>query len=535
MRRRWVSVGIAFGVVATLLPAVAPSVSAAPASGGASAASGIGTIAWAPCTGGGTLEAVHAECGMLSVPLDYQRPRGQKIQLALSRIKHTVPPEEYQGIALANPGGPGGSGLIYSILGLILDAGPAYDWIGFDPRGVGSSVPAVACDPDYGNPPRPPYNPTTLRIEATWLTKAAGYAVDCGRNNGQLLAHLKTTDNVADMDAIRQALGADQLSLYGFSYGTYLGQVYATQHPDRVHRMVLDGNVDPRRVWYDANLDQDRGFEVTINEFFKWVATYNDVYGLGTTAADVSAKYYSELAALTAHPNGVLGAAEFNDAMLGAGYYQSTWLDIGAAFAALVNDGDPSLMLDQYSYDDNGYAMYLGTSCSDAKWPRNWLQWHRDNTAVARQAPFVTWGNAWFNAPCVFWPAIGGTPVNVDGRKAPPILLLSETLDAATPYTGSLELRRRFPTSALIATIGGTTHAGSLDGNACVEDAVTAYLLDGTLPARLPGNTADAGCAALPLPDPTAAQLAPQARSANATATLRDQLVTQLQQSIRPG
>ena len=144
---------------------------------------------------------------------------------------------------LVNPGGPGGSGLVYSILGAFVpgDAGAAYDWIGFDPRGVGASVPALSCDPDYTAGPRPRYEPTTLRTEAAWLKKAAGYALDCGRAGGRLLGHLKTTDTVADMDAIRQALGEEQLNFYGFSYGTYLAQVYATQHPDRVRRMVLDG------------------------------------------------------------------------------------------------------------------------------------------------------------------------------------------------------------------------------------------------------------------------------------------------------
>ena len=267
MKRRWASVGIALGVVASVLPVAAASTSAAPTNGGGG--SGVGTIEWAPCNDGGFLDFVGAECGMLSVPLDAARPRGEKIQLALSRLQHTVPDDQYQGIMLVNPGGPGGSGLIYSVIGSDVffpnGEGGYYDWIGFDPRGVGSSVPALTCDPDYGNPPRPPYEPTTLRIEATWLKKAAGYAVDCGRNNGRLLGHLKTTDNVADMESIRQALGEDKLSLYGFSYGTYLGQVYATQHPDRVYRMILDGNVDPRKVWYEANLDQDRGFEVTIN------------------------------------------------------------------------------------------------------------------------------------------------------------------------------------------------------------------------------------------------------------------------------
>ncbi|RPI11382.1 MAG: alpha/beta fold hydrolase [Actinobacteria bacterium] len=217
---------------------------------------------------------------------------------------------------LVNPGGPGGSGLIYSVLGAFVPGavGASYDWIGFDPRGVGDSVPALSCDPNYLAGPGPPDDAATLRIEFSWLLKSAKYAVDCARSGGFLLGHLKTTDNVADMDAIRQALGESRINFYGFSYGTYLGHVYATLCPSQVKRMVLDSNVDPRRVWYDANLDQDYGFETVIQKFFDWVALHDDVYGLGAANDDVEAKYYAALASLTANPQGQLGASEWVDA-----------------------------------------------------------------------------------------------------------------------------------------------------------------------------------------------------------------------------
>jgi pimeloyl-ACP methyl ester carboxylesterase len=522
VRHRWISLGVVFGVLASVLPAYGSAASAREVArtAGDTDRAGIGTITWGPCTGG-TLIAADAECGMLSVPLDPSRPSGEKIQLAVSRVRHTVPDDQYQGIMLVNPGGPGGSGLIYSVLGRFIpdNVGASYDWIGFDPRGVGSSVPALSCDPDYNAGPRPPYDPATLRIEAAWLKKAATYAIDCGRNGGRLLGHLKTTDTIADMDAIRQALGEQQINFYGFSYGTYLGQVYATQHASRVRRMVLDSNVDPRRVWYDANIDQDYAFEIVIQKFFEWVARHDDVYGLGSTVAAVQAKYDTALASLTASPQGQLGASEWVDAFVGAGYVQFLWPDVAAAFAAFVNNGDPAPATDLYlgqdtPGDDNGYAMYLATECTDARWPRNWLTWHRDNTRVARDAPFFTWGNAWFNAPCVFWPALSAQPVAVDGRAAPPVLLLDETLDAATPYTGSLEVRQRFPEASLIATVGGTNHANSLFGGvACVDDAVAAYLADGSLPSRQPGTGADAECTPAPDPEPAAAAASPQARA----------------------
>src|SRR3982750_2150147 len=215
-------------------------------------------VSWGVCTAA-SLKSRNAECGFLTVPLDYAHPGGTKIKLAVSRIKHKSTAADYQGVMLTNPGGPGGSGLTLSVLGDYVPDGVGgdYDWIGFDPRGVGSSVPSLSCDTEYFGYARPYYVPVTRSLERTWLAKAEGYAKACDRAGGALLDHVKTTDTVADMESIRKALGAKQINYYGFSYGTYLGQVYSTLHPNQVRRMVLDGNVDPRRVWYDANLDQD--------------------------------------------------------------------------------------------------------------------------------------------------------------------------------------------------------------------------------------------------------------------------------------
>jgi len=472
---------------------------------------GIGSITWGACSDE-TLAEFGAECGFLSVPLDYSRPGGPKVKLALSRMRHTVPDDQYQGIMLANPGGPGASGLIFAILGLFVPngAGEAYDWIGFDPRGVGASLPSLHCNPTYSAGPRPPYDPATRFIEAVWLSRVTTYADDCDRAGGRLLDHVKTIDSVRDMNAIRVALGASQLNYYGYSYGTYLGQVFATQYPNRVRRMVLDSNVDPRRVWYDANIDQDFSFETVIQLFFKWVARYDSVYGLGRSRRVVEAKYYSALSTLAANARGELGAAEWTDAFLLAGYLQVAWPDVAAAFAAFVNDDDPGPALDLFheivdTTDDNGYAMYLATICTEGSWPSMWSVWRRDNTRIARDAPYLTWDNAWLNAPCAFWRAESSSPIDVRDHTLPPILLLGETLDPATPFSGSIEVRDRFQASSLIATEGGTTHANSLfGGNACVDDRVAAYLADGSVPKRVHGAGPDLVCPATPEPVPVA-------------------------------
>ncbi len=134
-----------------------------------------------------------------------------------------------------------------------------------------------------------------------------------------------------------------------------------------------------------------------------------------------------------------------------------------------------------------------------------WSTWSRNNWATFAKAPFETWANAWYNAPCLYWPAPAHTPVKVDGSKVASALLIDETLDAATPYEGSLEVRRLYPHSSLIALPGGTSHANSLYGDACEDDQIAAYLATGTLPPRRPGDGADTTCAPLPQPVPSGA------------------------------
>ncbi len=466
------------------------------------------------------LQAEGAECGTVAVPLDYDSPQGTQIELAVSRVLHKTPGDKYQGVMLVNPGGPGGSGLGLSVLGQAVPGGvgEAYDWIGFDPRGVGSSKPALSCIPDYADYNRPHYVPDRPEVDKAWLQRSTSYAAACERNGGELLDHLTTVDSARDMDSIRKALGSDQINFYGFSYGTYLGSVYATLFPQRVRRMVLDGNVNPTKVWEQANQDQDIAFDKNIKIYFDWVAKYDDVYHLGNSGADVEALYYRQYAELRNSPaGGLIGSSEWNDIFTQAGYYVFGWEEVATAFSNWVNNHDPVGLIALYPKpgDDNGYAVYLGVQCTDAKWP-TYDGFRRTNERIYRQAPFLTWGNARFNAPCVAWPAKAGVPVEVDGKQAPAVLLISESLDAATPFSGSLELRREFPKSVLIEGTGGTTHAASLNGIPCVDNTIAEYLATGTLPARRSGNRSDLQCDPLPQPVPTGLVQAAQAGNGGA-------------------
>jgi len=140
-------------------------VAAAPTALGSTAAPSVrSSVHWGPCSDP-DLEDAGARCGTVTAPLDYRHPHGAKVKLAVSRVRHTVPASRYQGVMLVNPGGPGGSGLDLATLGQFVPrgAGGAYDWIGFDPRGVGSSRPSLSCVPGYFLGPRPPYTPTSAR------------------------------------------------------------------------------------------------------------------------------------------------------------------------------------------------------------------------------------------------------------------------------------------------------------------------------------------------------------------------------------
>ena len=203
-------------------------------------------------------------CASLQVPVNYANPGGRKITLALSEIRATAPAAEQQGVLLVNPGGPGAPGrsmAATTAAGLPANVAAKYTVVGFDTRGVGASVPALSCDPSFFSRPRPGYVPANPAAEQVLIDRARAYAAGCERRFGWLLPYMTTKDLARDMDSIRAALGQQQISYYGVSYGTYLGQVYASMFPQRIRRMVLDSVVDPAGAWYADNIAQDYAFQ----------------------------------------------------------------------------------------------------------------------------------------------------------------------------------------------------------------------------------------------------------------------------------
>jgi pimeloyl-ACP methyl ester carboxylesterase len=477
--------------------------------------SGSSTLSWHPCTAQGA----SLQCASLQVPLDYSRPDGRKITLALSEVPATAPVSKRQGVLLVNPGGPGGPGLALAAFvaqGLDPAVASEYTIVGFDTRGVGASVPSLSCDASFFSRARPDYIPTSAAEELQNENRAKMYAADCQKKYSWLLPYMTSENMARDMDSIRAALGQQQISYFGYSYGTYLGQVYATLFPHRVRRMVLDSTVDPKGAWWTDNIDQDYAFEARLQAFFAWIARYDSVYSLGSTAAQVSASFYKARADLEAHPipgpsgQPLVGADEFDDTMLIGGYDNSYWPGLAAALAAYVNNHSTSELLAQYDQEgiqnENEFAVYNAVECSDVNWPRNWATWNTDTRQVYATAPFEAWDNAWFNAACAFWPVKGPSkPLQIKGAGLPGILMLQGTLDPATPYAGAQVAHSLLPSARMVVVEGSGNHGQSLAAppNNCVNGYLNRYLATGALPEH-PGMV-NATCPAVPDPTPDSA------------------------------
>ncbi|MFJ3961309.1 alpha/beta fold hydrolase [Streptomyces sp. NPDC090036] len=498
------------------LPAhAAPTAPPVPLGGTAAEAAGAALVArraasGAAAGGDGSLDFRHCpdveelpapvRCATLRVPLDYARPDGPQISLTVSRVVATgAGGAVRQGALVHNPGGPGASGMSFPLTAGLPGReriAAAYDLVGYAPRGVGRSAPLSCQDPATRaqGPTQVPADPSPA-YKRQRLAAARAYARGCARLAGAALPHYTTLNNARDLDVLRAALGEPRLTFMGASYGTYLAAVYATLHPGRVRRMVLDSAVDPdpRRVWYRNNLDQSPGFERRWYDFRAWAARHHGTYRLGATPAAVQASYGRVLDAVARTPaGGVVGTGELRAAYLQAAYYDDVWPERAAALAAFLR-GDPAPLTAQAAPDPrtaaeaaNATAVYTAVLCNDASWPADWQTWDRDNAELARRAPFETWANAFLNLPCASWPvrerqrpvAVGAQP-----ERLPRTLVVAAERDGATPYPGALELQRRLGAGAsLVTETGAGSHGVVGGGNGCVDRHVERYLLTGATP-----------------------------------------------------
>ncbi|MEV2251847.1 alpha/beta hydrolase [Streptomyces sp. NPDC050147] len=446
------------------------------------------------------------KCATVSVPLDYADPSGKQIELTVSRVKATERAEprrgksvKRQGALVFNPGGPGGSGMYFPMVGMLPEwkrLAAAYDLVGYAPRGVGRSAPISCQDPkEFAKAPTqaPTHPDTAYKLERVKQAKA--YAQGCVKRSGKAVRHYTSLNNARDLDVLRAALGEKKLTFMGASYGTYFGAVYASLFPSHVRRMVFDSavNPDPAQIWYRNNLDQSAAFERRWADFRAWVAKHDKTYHLGKTPEAVTRSYEKVRDELAAKPaGGKVGPGQLQSAYLQAGYYDDYWPTRASALSAYVK-GDPKQLIEQAAPEpkaakeqENGNAVYTAVECNDAPWPTDFRTWDRDNSLLARVAPFETWDNAWMNLPCAYWPETRRQPLDVRTERGelPPTLILAAERDAATPYEGARELNRRLADSVLVTERDAGTHGIGAGPNKCVNGHMEAYLLEGRLPER---------------------------------------------------
>ncbi|MFE5492199.1 alpha/beta hydrolase [Streptomyces virginiae] len=455
-------------------------------------------IEWRDCPADTGLTA-PIRCGRITVPLDYAQPDGRTITLTVDRIANTGGPAERQGALLHNPGGPGASGLAFPAH--VTNGNPvwaevarAYDFVGFDPRGVGYSSLFSCQDPrEFAGTPKPDPVPRREADKTAQREIASNYAEGCRTRGGDLLPYLTTENTARDMEVIRAALGEEQLNYVGVSYGGYLGAVYATLFPSRVRRMVADSAVDPSRakLGYRANLEQNLGFERRWQDWTAWVARNDATYHLGGTPAAVQAKWEQLRTGTRTHPlGGRVGPAELTTLFQNAVYYDLVWAPLAAIWSShSAGDDTPVIAAATQSTNaiaaENANAVYTAVGCNDTAWPTDWQTWNRDATRLHRQAPFMTWANTWKNLPCATWPVRPHTPVEVRaGSGLPPVLIVHNAGDAAAPYTGALELHKRLEGSRLVTVRDAGSHGVTDLVNPEVNQRVDAYLLTGRLDAR---------------------------------------------------
>jgi len=444
-------------------------------------------------TTGKELEQAGAQCADVTVPLDYTNPGGRTISVAISRIRATDTAHRV-GPLLLNGGGPGGAtiGDPPWIHGALKEVAGRYDIVGVDPRFVGRSTP-LDCKWPTG---------TSLWGAGTRFERAASLARDlaerCRRNAGDVLPYVTTRNTARDMDVIRAALGERKVSYLGYSYGSYLGEVFATMFPSRVERMVLDGVIDPDAYSPRLLRRSESANRAALEDWASWAAARHAAYGLGASRDAVLRTVDRVQAAATRRPLRV-GAYQVDDRVvpivLFAGLSQDNDQAYGALAHAVVDlrraaqgmPVEPSAGLAETLWftltgEDSAYgSVQSAILCGDVAAPRDPEVYRRDVERGRRLDPLFAPLTRNIN-PCAFWDAPRETPTKV--RDDFPALLVNATGDPRTTYAGALAQRRNWPSSRLITLDGPAQHAVfGVYGNACADEGVRAYLAGGRLPA----------------------------------------------------
>jgi pimeloyl-ACP methyl ester carboxylesterase len=513
-------------VTRSLLAAAAAIAAIAAPAGAAPAAD---ALAWGDCPPMEGLDP-RQQCATLTVPLDYADPTGETIEIAVSRIE-AAPSPAHRGVLLYNPGGPGQSGLFGPTrLTQLLPASirERYDLVGFDPRGIAWSAP-VSCalapaDQDLVRVTPYPEPDGDISENVAYAQRAAA---SCAATSGHLLPHITTANTARDMDVLRAALGEQKINYLGYSYGTYLGSVYASLFPQRTDRFMLDSVVHPDRIWRETFSAWGPAVEIAFPGFAEYAAANDASFGLGATPAAVRQKYFELLAEVEAEPYPLPGFTidhkwyreltrialrdERSFAELATILYlidqreaagkraRARGAEAAAALRERAQPTTPAVVAGASSEafpevpEDNGYAALWAVVCGDADWPESPADYQRDVLIADELFPIVgaAAANIW---PCAFWPFDPPAPAPVEHLDGGSALLFQSTKDPATPLDGAVALRQKLGERSRMVSFDNGGHVLSFTGrNDCADAVATRFLVSGELPQR------DVFCPAEPL------------------------------------
>lgn len=457
-------------------------------------------LAWGSCSrfmDDGASDIPSAQCTTVPVPVDYDDPSGGQVQLALIRIPPSGP---RIGSLLVNPGGPGGSAVDAVAAMAPALAGSEitrrFDLVGFDPRGVGHSTPAVRCRTDaefdaWRRDPMVDYSPAGVAHIEQLNRQLATECVD--RMGPAFLENVGTATVARDMDVVRQALGDEQINYLGFSYGTELGTAYVEQFAEHVRAMVLDGAIDPSVGPIEQNVTQEAGFQTAFNDYAADCAKSPDC-PLGTDPAKSVSRYHDLVDPLvdapgkTADPRGL----SYADAVIGtlnALYTPQHWKSLTNGLLGLqrgTGAGDLLVLADDYygrgpdGHYDNTEDAFNAVRCVDAPSPADPAPWVDADWRIRQVAPFDSYGQFTGLAPrdlCALWPVPATSSPQPAAPVAPgKVVVVSTTHDPATPYQSGVDLARQL--GASLITYDGTQHTVVFSGDRCVDSAVARYFVD---------------------------------------------------------
>jgi pimeloyl-ACP methyl ester carboxylesterase len=468
-------------------------------------ATAVPPITWGTCPAAaeGAGRDPRLTCGTVEVPLDHRNPGGEKIEIAVSKLP-AAESHDRRGVLLLNPGGPALPGL--DTPGAVAPTLPpsvlaAYDLIGFDPRGVQHSTPQSCGLDDPSLAGLFPYPAADGSITAN-VDHARTAAERCAANAGEELRHFTTANTARDLDIVRTALGEEKISYWGQSYGTYLGTVYASLFPERADRVVLEGNVDPGKVWANAKDNWGRAMSERFPDAAGVAAAQHAALGLGGTVDEVTRKYLALADRLDRTPAPVPGTPlALTGSMLRTVTYSlllhNETLPVLAQFwkaAVALADGTPTEADGQVLRQvfasppptpgvpaDNQASMFLALTCGDAPWSGDVDEYAR-RTAEDRAAWPLTAGmpaNIW---ACAFWPKPVDEPVRVTGEGPRNTLILQNRRDNATPWEDGLGLYEVLGERAAFVGADNGGHYVYHQGSSCVDEATVTFLTTGRLP-----------------------------------------------------